>query len=169
MRKLLFIPIITFLLSSCWVESVSFIDGNTPEEWKFFSLKTMENNAPNTPLSYAAQLSEKVKDQIQNNTRLLLSSSPNETQIDIEGKINSYTITPVAIQQGDAAAQNRLTVSTTFTIFIKEPKEEQRIVSATRFVDYNSGTDLATVEATLLEEVNAQIAQDVINKLTSNW
>lgn len=169
MRKLLFIPIILFLFSACWVESVSFIDGNTPEEWKQFSLKTLENNAPNAPLSYAAQLSEKVKDQIQNNTRLLLSSSTKDTQIDIEGKINSYTITPVAIQQGDAAAQNRLTISATFTLFIKEPKEEQRLVSTSRFVDYNSGLDLATVEATLLEEINAQIAQDVINKLTSNW
>lgn len=169
MRKILFIPLIVLLFASCWVERISFIDGNTPEEWKLFSVKTLENNAPNTPLSYAAQLSEKVKDQIQNNTRLLLSSSPKETQIDIEGTINSYTITPVAIQQGDAAAQNRLTVSVTFIIYIKEPKEEQRTVNATRFVDYNSGIDLSTVESTLLEEVNAQIAQDVINKLISNW
>jgi len=36
-------------------------------------------------------------------------------------------------------------------------------------VDYDSQSDLATVETNLLEEINTQIAQDVINKLLSNW
>jgi hypothetical protein len=42
-------------------------------------------------------------------------------------------------------------------------------LTSTRFVDYASSDDLATVEATLLEEINTQIVQDLINKLLSNW
>jgi hypothetical protein len=42
-------------------------------------------------------------------------------------------------------------------------------LTSTRFVDFDSNTDLATVERTLLEEINTQIVQDVINKLLSNW
>ena len=42
-------------------------------------------------------------------------------------------------------------------------------MTSTRFIDYDSNTDLGIVENQLLEEVNDQIVQDVINKLLSNW
>ena len=60
------------LIVSCWPSSVSFMDkGSMPEAWKTFSVLTLENNAPNIPLSYATLISEEIKDGIQNNTRLL--------------------------------------------------------------------------------------------------
>ena len=168
MRYLIFF-VGLFLFSSCWPTRVGFTDITFPDEWKEFSVKTFENNAPNTPLSYSATLTENVKDAIQNNTSLNLSGSPEDAQLEIEGIINSYSITPVALQEGDQAAQNRLSVSATFTIFIKEPEEDQMTVNSSRFVDYPSTTDLGVVESTLLEEVNAQIVQDIINQLFSNW
>jgi hypothetical protein len=140
-----------------------------PEEWKTFSVRTLENNAPNTPISYAPQLSEQLKDGIQNNTRLLLNPETGKGEVYIEGKINSYSVTPVAIQEGDNSAKNRLTISVQFTIFVSSPKEEKMNLNSTRFVDFDSNTDLAVVERTLLEEINTQIVQDVINKLLSNW
>jgi hypothetical protein len=169
MKFLLFLPI-SLLLSACWPSSVSFIDnGSMPEEWKTFSVRTLENNAPNTPISYAPQLSEQLKDGIQNNTRLLLNPETGKGEVYVEGKINAYSVTPVAIQEGDNSAQNRLTISVQFTIFVSAPKEEKMNLTSTRFVDFDSNTDLATVERTLLEEINTQIVQDVINKLLSNW
>ena len=169
MKFLLFLPI-SLLLSACWPSSVSFIDnGSMPEEWKTFSVRTLENNAPNTPISYAPQLSEQLKDGIQNNTRLLLNPETGKGEVYVEGKINTYSVTPVAIQEGDNSAQNRLTISVQFTIFVSAPKEEKMNLTSTRFVDFDSNTDLATVELTLLEEINTQIVQDVINKLLSNW
>lgn len=168
MRLLLPISLI-LLLTSCWPKSVSFRDGTLPDEWKTFYVKTLENNAPNMPLSYAATLSEAVKDGIQNNTRLIINSSAKDAELEIEGAINNYAITPVAIQAGDQAAKNRLTVSVAFTIFINAPEEDEMTLTSTRFIDYDSNTDIATVESTLLEEVNTQIVQDVINKLLSNW
>ena len=158
-----------FLLSSCWPTRVGFTDVTFPEEWEQFSVKTFENNAPNTPLSYAAILSENVKDAIQNKTSLNLTGNPDSAQLEIEGVVNTYSILPVALQEGDQAAKNRLTVSATFTIFIKEPEEDQMTVNSTRFIDYDANTDLGVVESTLLEEVNTQIVQDIINQLFSNW
>ena len=164
------IPLLLILsLTSCWPSRISFIDGTMPEEWKTFSVKTLDNNAPNTPISYAASLSEKLKDGLQNNTRLLLNPETGKGEIYIEGVISNYTITPVAIQEGDNSAKNRLTVSVQFTIFVSEPEEDKILLTCTRFVDYDSNTDLATSESTLLEEVSTQIVQDVINKLLSNW
>lgn len=167
--KYLFALFLIASLSSCWPTRVSFIDGTMPEEWKTFSVKTLDNNAPNTPISYAAQLSEKLKDGLQNNTRLLLNPETGKGEVYIEGLISNYTITPVAIQEGDNSAKNRLTVSVQFTIFVSAPEEDKISLTSTRFVDYDSNTDLATAESTLLEEVSTQIVQDVINKLLSNW
>lgn len=162
--------VLLMLFNSCWPSSISLIDkGSMPEEWKTFSLRTLENNAPSTPVSYAATLSERLKDGIQNNTRLMLNSETGGGEVVIEGKINGYSIVPIAIQPGDQAAKNRLTISCDFSILIREPKEEKQTLSVSRFVDFDAALNLASAENQLLEEINAQITQDVINKLLSNW
>jgi len=169
MIKLIISIFLLTFLCSCWPKSVSLIDGSMPDEWKTFSVKTLENNAPNTPISYAPNLSEKLKDGIQNNTRLLLNSETGQGEVVIEGTIINYSVIPVAIQEGDEAEMNRLTISVQFTIFISKPEEDKMNLTSTRFIDYDSNTDLATAESTLLDEINTQIVQDVINKLLSNW
>jgi hypothetical protein len=170
MIRILIFIVPLLMLTSCWPTSVSVIDkGGKPEEWKTFSLQTLENKAANSPLNYAVNLSESIKDGIQNNTNLLLNSETGKGEVFIEGSINSYTIMPVAMQDGDNAAKNRLTVGAQFTFYISAPKEDKMTLSVSRFIDYESGTDLAIVENTLLEEITKQIVQDVINKLLSNW
>ncbi len=161
---------LTLLLISCWPSSVSFVDsGSMPEEWKQFYVKTLKNNAPNTPISYNTILTENVKDAIQNGTRLSLATRIQDAQLEIEGIITSYSIAPIALQEGDNAAQNRLSVSVKFDIFINAPEDDEMHLVSTRFIDYPASTDLAQVESEYLEEVNKQIVQDVVNKLLSNW
>jgi len=170
MRKLAFIALITPLLYSCWPSSVSFVDkGSLPEEWQTFFVKTLANTAPNAPLSYSVDLSEEIKDGIQNGTRLTLSNDAKKAEVNIEGTVLNYFVTPIALQEGDNAAQNKLTITARFDIFISAPEEDQMTLSSTRFATYESSQDLSVVESTLLEEINDQIVQDVINKLLSNW
>lgn len=140
-----------------------------PEEWDSFTVTTLENNTGNAPLSYNATLSELIKDGIQNNSRLTLDQTPDSSEVIVEGVITTYTITPVALQEGDNAAQNRLTVTVQFEIFISKPEEEVLQLTSSRFIDYDSNEDLGTVENELLSEVSDQIVQDVLNKLFSNW
>ncbi len=162
--------LLLLLLTSCWPKSVSFTDsGSMPAEWKNFSMKTLELAAPNAPVSYAPTLSEKIKDGIQNNTRLILNPKSSESDVFIEGTITNYSVTPIAIQPGDNAAKNRLTISVNLSIFTTKPKEEKMELTSSRFVDYDATLDLASNESSLLEEINKQIVQDVINKLFSNW
>ncbi len=166
-----------FLLVSCWPTSVSFKDtGSMDERWKLFSVKTLENNAANAPLSYQADLTEAIKTGVQNNTSLKLNSNPDESQVNIEGVINAYDVSPIAMQMGDVAARNRLTISTSFIIYIhvertanEKLSEDKMTLTSTRFADYDANSDFNAVESQLLEEINKQIVQDVINKLLSNW
>lgn len=158
------------LFSSCWPSSVSFKDkGSMPEEWKTFSVKTLDVSAPNAPLSYGANLTEQLKDGIQNNTRLSLNTNFGKGEVNIEGKIINYSVMPIAIQGNDNATQNRLTISCQFSIETTKPKEELISVTSTRFSDFDANSNLSAVESQLLEEINSQIIQDVINKLLSNW
>jgi hypothetical protein len=169
MRIFLFFSV-SILVASCWPASVSFKDtGSTNEEWKTFSVKTLENNAANCPLSYSPLLTEKIKDGIQNNTRLLLNTQIGKGEVNLEGIISSYNVVPLAIQGSDNASKNRLTISVQFTLYITKPKEESYNLVSTRFADFDAEVNLSSIETKLLEEINEQIVQDVINKLLSNW
>ena len=170
MRLLLHLFVAILLLGSCWPTSVSFKDtGSMPEEWKTFSISPLENNAPNAPISYPGQLADDIRDGIQNNTRLKLSTTPNSGEIRIEGIISSYNISPIALQPGDNAEKNRLTINSNYKIHILAPKEQEMTVSCSRFSDYNSSQDIGNIENELLKDINKQVVQDIINKLLSNW
>ena len=161
---------IFFTLTSCWPSSISFKDtGSMPEEWKTFSINNLENNAPNAPISYTSQLADDIRDGIKNNTWLKLSTKLNSGEIRIDGVISSYMISPIAMQPGDNAAKNRLTITSNYKIHILAPKEQEMQVSCSRFADYNSDQDLGAVENELLKDINKQVVQDIINKLLSNW
>lgn len=168
MRKILFI--IPFILFSCWPSSISFIDsGSMPAEWKSFSVQTLELVAANAPISYAPNLTESIKDGVQNNTRLFLNTTQSQGEINIEGEVINYAVTPIAVQPGDNAAKNRLTVTVNLTIFISKPEEDKMVMTSSRFADFNTDEDFSSRENELIEEINQQIVQDVINKLFSNW
>jgi hypothetical protein len=143
--------------------------GGMPEEWERFYLQTLKITAPTCPLSYAAGLSETIKDGIQNNTRLGLSPTLNDAQVQISGEITHYSVNPIALQNGDNAAKNRLTVSVIFELYFTSPKKEESKLAVTRFADFDAGSNFSSVETQLLTQVNEQVVQDVINKLTSNW
>ena len=168
--KLLLVVLSLITLSSCWPTSVSFKDsGSMPLEWKSFHMKTLEINAANCPLSYAAQLSEKLKDGIQNNTRLSLATKLSDAEVQIEGQILNYQVSPIAIENGDNASKNRLSLSVQFVINTTLPKEQTINLTSSRFADFEATTNLSSVENELLENITEQIVQDLINKLMSNW
>lgn len=169
MRIALLSILIIFLLSSCWPVSVSFKDVQFPEEWEKFHVVTLQNNAANTPLNYSVLISEDLKTGLQNNTRLMLAGDQDDAQIVIEGNIVNFSIQPIALQQGDDAAKNRMTISVDFTVREKVPEEKDNQFRISRFADYDANEDYSSIESSLLEEINAQIVQDVINKLSSNW
>ena len=65
------------------------------------------------------------------------------------GYIGSHAA--IALLEGDNASQNRLSISIKFDIFILKPEEDLMTMTSTRFIDYDSNTDLGIVENQLLE------------------
>lgn len=140
-----------------------------PEEWERFHLQTLQINAPTCPLSYAANLSEAIKDGIQNNTRLTIAPDVKNAQVQLSGDITQYSVNPIALQNGDNAAKNRLSIGVIFTLNYTVPKQEEVKITITRFADFDASTNFSSVENQLLSSINEQIVQDIINKLMSNW
>jgi outer membrane lipopolysaccharide assembly protein LptE/RlpB len=167
--KLLIIPVMTFLVTSCWPTKVSFVDDSMPEEWKDFYVTPLELNAATAPASYNATLTESLRSGVQNNTRLKMMTNIDDADVQISGAVVSYNTTPQAIAQGESAQKNRLTVSVNFTIITPSKGLEKIQMTSTRFADYDASLQLSDVESELLEQINQQIVQDVINKLRSNW
>jgi outer membrane lipopolysaccharide assembly protein LptE/RlpB len=162
--------LLLLLLAACWPTSFSFRDGSVPEEWKRFMVETLESEAANAPISYAPELTEELKDAIQNRVGIkLVSSEKDDPQLIISGVVRNYDVAPVAVQGNDIAAKNRLTVSAFFEIFVLAPEEDVMQVRANRFVDFDANVDVGSVQAQLFEEINEQIIQDVLNKLLENW
>jgi len=168
-----FIVLFICLLESCWPTSISFNDtGSLHTCLTNFEIDPIENNASNAPINYSTELTEAITLGIQNNTRLLLSNNQQTAQVTISGKITNYSLMPIALQEGDNAAQNRLTISATFDLFFECPQEEyshQMKVTSSRFADFDATQDVSAIENELTQEINTQIVQDVINQLLSNW
>ena len=132
-------------------------------------MQTLQVNAPTCPLSYAANLSEAIKDGIQNNTRLSIAPDVKNAQVQLSGEITQYSVNPIALQNGDNAAKNRLSIGVIFTLNYTVPKQEEVKITITRFADFDASTNFSSVENQLLSSINEQIVQDIINKLMSNW
>ena len=168
-NKLPFLFLLVMVIGACWPSSIGFRDsGSMPEAWKSFTVEMIENNAANCPLSYGPVLTEILKDGIQNNTRLVLNTD-GEGELVLTGVISAYNVMPIAVQDNDNASQNRLTISVKFELIVNEPEADKINFSATRFADFESNVNLASVESQLIDDINSQISQDVINKLLSNW
>lgn len=169
MKTLTFLSLL-LLLTACWPTSVSFRDGSVPPEWKRFVVHTFDNKASNAPISYSSELTELVKDAIQNRVGLTLVSDESDgPQIIVTGSVDSYNITPLSLQDNTAEVKNRLTIRANFEIFISEPEEDVMKLSSARFVDFDASQDVGSIQNQLLEEISDQIVQDVLNKLLSNW
>lgn len=160
------ILLLAFVIQACKV-NYSFTGAPIPENIKTFTVKPFTINAANAPAPYGQQFAEALKDRILTRTKLTLQNS--QSDVLFEGRITAYSVNPIAIQNNEQAAQNRLSVSVQVSFLnTKDPKNsfEQ---SFTRFTDYDAAQNLSTVETQLLEEINEQLTIDIFNKAFNNW
>jgi len=150
-------------LQSCI--NYSFVDGSINAET--FSVSNFEEQAANAPAGYGGQFTDFLKDFMIGRTKLKLKDL--DSDIKISGVIKSYNTSPVALQNNETAALNRLKITIKVTVINTVNDKESFEQNFTQFSDYSSAQDLSNVETELLEDINSKIAQDIINKLSSNW
>jgi len=158
--KFAFIVMAVFMMvSSCEVR-YSMTGG------QFSGAKTFSVTALASPI-YAQQLTEAYKS-------LLLSQSPlklaeNDGELQYEGFITEYRVTPVAIQGNETASLNRLTITVKLKYINTLEPELSFDKTFSKFADFDATSDLQSVQASLWETINDQLMQEFYNASLGNW
>lgn len=168
MKSILYIGLVALItvLYSCKV-NYSFTGASIPEDVHTVSVKTFQSYAPLANANLSQTFTEALKDIFLSQTNLDIVTKEGDLQF--EGSITGYSVTPVAIQGNETAALNRLTITVKAKYINTKDKELDFETSFSRFSDYESSQNLASIEDELIKEINDQLTQDIFNKAVSNW
>lgn len=139
------------------------------EDTVTISVMQFGNSAPLAKPTLAQTMTESLKDFIQRQTRFAVV--PSDGDLNYEGEIVGYNITPVAISAGttDQASLNRLTITVKVKYTDKIDDKFSFDSNFSRFADFPSTQDISAVEDQLIKEITDQITQDIINKSIYAW
>lgn len=119
------------------------------------------------PANLALQFNEKIKEYYQRNTNLALLPSNGDLQL--EGTITGYEVSPTAPTANDQAAFNRLTVTIQVKFTNNKDEEKNFDQSFSFFKDFPQSQTLSQVESRLIPPILDQLIQDIFNKSAGDW
>ena len=164
MKKILYIPLL-LMTSSCGF--YTFSGASISPEIKNIKISYFINEAENFKANLDRDITQKLTDFIIEQTDLSVNNDNYE--IEINGKIISYDITPISISSNDFANQNRLSISVNidFKNYINEKENYNQ--KFTRYVDYKSDQNIEEIESELNDQIIEEICIDIFNKTFVNW
>ncbi len=134
---------------------------------KTFSVRYFQNFAPQSNPTLSQSFTEALKDIFLSQTQLRIVSEEGDLQF--EGSITGFSLSPVAITEGETAALTRLTITVSVKFIHTQDEKQSFETSFSRFADYNNSRNFSDVEADLIKDINNQLVQDIFNKSVSNW
>jgi len=165
-RFLFISALLILLLHGCKIK-YSFTGASIAPEVKTVSVQYFPNYAPLVQPTLSQTFTESLKDKFLSETNLVLVEGAGD--MNFEGAITGYSISPIAIQGNETAALNRLSI-TIKVKFTNTKDEKQNFDTAfTRYEDYESSLDLSSVEEGLIKQINDQLVELIFNKAVVNW
>lgn len=158
--------VLVIAFQSCKV-NYSLNGATIPIEAKTISVGFFTNNTTLGAPSLSQRFTEKLRDVVSSQTSLGLVRSNGDLQF--EGYIADYNVSPVSIQSNDIAAKNRLTITVNVKYINKFEVAKGFEQSFTRFADFPSTDNISTREPDLVAEIYRQITEDVFNRAFNNW
>jgi len=144
----------------------SFTGASVSPDVETFTVKTFEDDLLENP-NLRQLLTDGLIAKLTSNTNL--SPVRLDGDLNFEGKITRYQITPVTTTTTSSAAESRLTIeiSVKFTNEAEEDKSfEQRFSD---FQDFDQNADFTSAEAGLVDEINERLIDKIFNKALVNW
>jgi hypothetical protein len=162
------LSILVFLLlvmQSCGL--YSFTGASIPPEARTISIAYFANNASVVTPTLSQDFTNLLKDKFSSQTNLSIIQKSGD--LSIEGEITGFSVQPMAIQGNDQAALNRLTITVNVRFTNKFSESQNYETAFSRFEDYPSTQSLSAVQATLIEQINKALVEDIFNKSVANW
>jgi len=159
------LSIFLFFFNSCGI--YSFTGASISPGAKTVSVQYFPNKAALIEPSLSATFTNALRDIFTTQTNLRMVSKNGD--LDLEGEITQYSITPQAIQANQIAASNRLTVTVDVRFVNKLDPTKNFETQFTQYMDYPSSQNLSAVKDSLLKQITDNLAQDIFNKAVVNW
>lgn len=163
-KSFLFLVPCFFLFTSCGV--YSFKDVTIPPDVKTIHIGYIENKARYLNPQLSPQLTDRLKQKINNQTRLTQVES--NADWDVSAYVSSYDISTAAVSN-QKSSTNRLTVAVHITF--RDSKDEKKNYEAdvTRNFDFDANTSFSSAEPALLQQILDSMPDDIFNRIFSNW
>ena len=159
------IYIVLLGLSSCSI--YSFSGASIPEDAKTIYIDYIQNDASLIEPNLSNKLTESLKTKCLNESQLIWENkNPN---IRFSGKIKKYELSPIAIQNNETAAQNRLTISVEITYVNKVDNSQDFNQLFTEYTDFDSNKNFYEEEAELNELIINNLVENIFNAAFLNW
>ncbi|MDO9154731.1 MAG: LptE family protein [Paludibacter sp.] len=134
---------------------------------KSVSITDFPNTAELVYPPLSQEFSEKLRDTYAKQTRLQLLKKGGD--LDIEGEITSYQLTPMAISADTYASQTKLTLTINVRFTNKKNPEDDFEKKYTAYRTFDSNIMLTTVVDELLKEIIEEITDMIYNDTVAKW
>lgn len=145
----------------------SFNGASISSETKSVQIDYFSNSSSMGKAGLSDDIVEGLKDKFSNETNLTIINSDGD--LFFKGSITSYSVKPIAIQADETAAKNRLTISVKVRFENKLDLDNNYDQSFSRYADYYSTTELSSIEDELVNQIIAELIDDIFNKAVANW
>jgi len=157
------IAMLVMMFSGCY----SFKDVSIPPDVKTCRINLIQNKAPYINPQLSPLLTDRLRQKINNQTRLTLVTA-DDAHYDITCTIRNYQVTTAGISQQQAAT-NRLIVGV-HIVFKNRLNEKANFEGdVSRNFDFNAGLSLQAAEAQLGETIVQNLTDEIFNRIFSNW
>lgn len=146
---------------------VSLTGASIPADVTTFTIYNFTNQSPNGSAILQQNLTDALKEKFVTETNL--KQVERNGDIEFKGVVTGYEIEGKAPTGNETSALNRLILTVKVEYINHKDESANWVTSFSRFADYESTVNLATVESQLLSDINSQLTQDIFNKALVNW
>ena len=161
-NRCLFIGIL-YILSSCYSFKGASLDPNL----KTIEISNIRMETAGGPANLSLEINEKLKEYFQRNTSLKINNKNPDLQI--EGSIIGYELTPQAPTGDDKAGLNRLTLTIEFRLTNRLDEDKNFEQQFSFYQDFPQNQTLPQVEKEIIPKLVDQIILDLFNKIAGDW
>jgi hypothetical protein len=165
MTKTIFTLFLYLFLTSCGI--YSFTGASIPPGAKTISISYFNNKAPTVQPTLSSVFTDKLKDYFTSQSSLNLIDGT--ADMEFSGAIVNYSVAPAALQSNDQSAVDRLTITVQVKFVNKLEPKFNFSQNFSRYKDYNARLSLMSVESGLIDEIVAELVEDIYQKAFVNW
>lgn len=155
------------LLTAC---SISYTFNNATIDYtkiQSISIKDFPNRAANVYPPLAQLLTEEIKDYYTRRTRLQILKDNGD--LDLEGEITGYVLTPMAVKEDAFSSQTRLTITIRVRYTNKIAPEEDFEQNFSAYREFDASRMITEVQDELCTEIVKELTDQIYNSTVANW